>query len=753
MNDHKPNILLIGSDNFRTVVTEGTLVDKSEYFIPRIIDNEAQSILITYPRRWGKTLNMDMLKDFLSIDVDEYGNKKSVNANIMLFCGGVASLGLKGNRAIDPLAICQINHGEYMKYQGQYPVIFISFKDSVGDSYEQILDKLKTTITKLYRHFEYLQHSEKLSFYMKAELDNYLKGNISESELRSSLYFLSELLYKHHKEKVYVLVDEYDKPVNYLLENGVGKKDSGVITQVSKLITYIFSESSKTNPYVEKTIIMGIFDTLKKEGGSGFNNVKVYGINDAEFSKSFGFSDEEVKKLIDRLEFKNNSEIVQQNIKDWYNGYSLPLYSGNSIQVYTPWAVINYLSDASKGKLEPINYWSRSGASVILNDLLKILINSGLTNKFHLLAKGNEQVLAFDESTSLLQYDVSAYRKPEALISYLLLNSGYLTVRKENGEYFFKVPNFEVKKEFATVIERELLQLDVSFDTDYIKTLSELGLEKVKFEKFLLKSLSGLQNSVIKQAVESIIARDTKFLHKLVESHSDLKCYDKHLNFNLLQIGALSGDLVVFSLLLKLCDNDLMSSEDKISKLKLADFAYLSGNSNIVAALTEKNVDTITTFSVPTVTESMVCYPVGLLYIGYNLAFASMLTASIKLFSKQNTPKDISIWKALAVGIGTDVALNVIKETLKHLGGSKFELCKGYDYYQKIETSSPKDFKSLKQFEKYALEHASTYVSLGQECKDGYLKVAELTLPIFDYDNEQVIVFGLCHNQNNDAEL
>lgn len=199
--------------------------------------------------------------------------------------------------------------------------------------------------------------------------------------------------------------------------------------------------------------------------------------------------------------------------------------------------------------------------------------------------------------------------------------------------------------------------------------------------------------------------------------------------------------------------NKLYLKSDKLNGLKLADFAFLSEEKAIIGLLEDRLIETKNTIEIPNVMESLICAPIGVMYVGYNLIGASVLTASIKVFSKLFTPREITIREQLAIASATDVGLNIAKESIKYVGGSKFHLCDRYEVYNKIDSAtSTNSFLSLRQFEKYILEHPKSYVSLSNECVDSYHSVAKIEIPVSVYNEEAVIMFGLCES-NESGEL
>ncbi len=496
-------------DTFERVVTSDIFVDKS-LFIKEIIDSSADHILITRPRRWGKTLNMDMLKTFFQPDVSDgshYDLHDKCNKNKVLFEGGEIELDFLEKKKLKKLKIAE--EGEhYLKRQGQYPVIFISFKDIKESTYDNVVTKLKSEISKTFIEHEYLYKNmllkdiaeyneltqepgqkittkgKKVSFLEKAvkmkqiqireEAKKFKRfkdekdskdTQLTEQELKESLSFLSELLQEHFERKVYILVDEYEAPVTSLLEEQlkVKGKPSNIklVDKVSKLITSVLSHCGKNNPVLEKIILTGVTDTLKKDGASGFNNIKVFDVTNEKFSNSFGFSEEEIKEqllknTLEQMPSKESLQKIMDKIAEKYNGYQVYQQFGEIKLLYNPWAVMSFVSELKDGSTKitfPRNDWQSSGVSSILQNLPTIRLKEELLNKLQKLVQNYEDGIQLDYDSNieiandlknvLAEDNINA----EQLVSYLLISSGYITNAGKAG--YYKIPNKEVYNYFA----------------------------------------------------------------------------------------------------------------------------------------------------------------------------------------------------------------------------------------------------------------------------------------------------------------
>jgi len=499
--------LAVGND-FKIFREQNSLYIDKSLFIQEIIDNKCgvNSLLITRPRRWGKSLNLSMLKYFFGIEVDENGTKLDQNPNKYLF----NDLKISQAKIIikDAFKNTEKEVSIMDNYQGKYPVILLCLKDIEGDNLLKVKHYIGKQILDVYEEHIYLlkspslEESYKKNFKERLEIlnrfnkiiinDSFLK----ECDLKDSLKFLTKILYKHHKEKSYILIDEYDFTVNKLLSKYVkiilekSEKNEEIIETIKDtiyLINSIISLCSKShgNFTPEKVILIGINDILVKEGSSGVNNIKTISLHDDSFCEYFGVYEEEIKEqYLDKMFTTNNPFLKTQfmnTIKEWYNGY----YNGsNDKKIYNVWSVVNYLSDfyikyekerkalpkmgkksrlSLKGKHQPKNYWLKTGDNDIIEKFINFNIDESLWEKLKNLSLGNSDDLIFDENFNLYIYlknkDTYFIEQP---VTYLLYSFGYITQTDKKGEY--KIPNNEVKEYFKKYVSKAWVSkiLDVS---------------------------------------------------------------------------------------------------------------------------------------------------------------------------------------------------------------------------------------------------------------------------------------------------
>lgn len=398
-----PKKLPVGVDSFGYLVDPDNnylFADKT-LFIKDIIEDSSQIILIARPRRWGKTLNMSMLNYFLA---EEVAQRKTAGM-------------------FDPYAIAKADDGHYIKqHQGKYPVIFLSFKDVKADDFQGALNKIKGLVQKLCREHEYLADSDKLSPSNKALFDKYLQDDPSQQELEDAAELLSQLLYKHYGQQVYILIDEYDTPLNAAYNK--------YYTQMAGFMKNMFSAALKGNFALKKGVLTGILRISKDSMLSGLNNLEVFTLLNEKYNQYFGFTDQELDALFAEQGLTKDEE----KVKKWYNGYRI-----GGLTLYNPWSIINSLKN--NGELWP--YWVNTA-----NDtLLKEIIQGGdaeIKNKFLQLLEG--KTIGAIVSDTIRYEDLQT---DEVSIWSLLLYTGHLTpleVQLVDLDYYCRlaIPNQEI---------------------------------------------------------------------------------------------------------------------------------------------------------------------------------------------------------------------------------------------------------------------------------------------------------------------
>ena len=470
--------------DFADVVTGSSIfVDKS-LFVKEIIEDSSKVILITMPRRWGKSLNLDTLKRFLSVEEEQ----KELNKK--LFAGGEIQV-QQGfttiTKQIQPSKLVTENP-DALNIQGQFPVIFIDFKDCKGGNFEKVKFNLNKKITDTIENFGYLALSEKTFSGLITIGQKYseLLSNTKSGIFKDTIKDLSSLLYSYHDKKVWILIDEYDAAANqaYLEFNDEEAK------QVSELFRGIFESALKGNEHLEKGVMTGVQYIVKSGMLSGLNNLSKYNVTSTKYSKYYGINQEEMDLL---LEHFGIDESKAARIKDWYNGYQSNIGTAeepNFIDKYNIWSVVNYLNKQPEGFK---SYWeNHSLGNVINKEILKnpIIKNivEGLINNNHLVLTNLTSDFNIDDFNALKsilnKHDQINIKQDgiDLLFSYLFI-TGYLTNALTTNKY--SLPNKEIKIEFETKLKdyyNQIFNISPAKFNKLTETLTEVFSEKTTDE-------------------------------------------------------------------------------------------------------------------------------------------------------------------------------------------------------------------------------------------------------------------------------
>ena len=427
----------IGIDDFKKIRENNYYYIDKTNFIEEIGKNVGKTLLFTRPRRFGKTLNMSMLKYFFDI--------KNKEENKKLFQD------------------LYIEKSDFFQEQGAYPVVYISLKGIKADTWESSFFLIKSLISSIYNEFEYIR--EKLN---ESQLDSFNKVWLKkdDGEYRNALKNLTSFLHEYYKKEVILLIDEYDSPLINAYEHGY--YDEAIV-----FFQVFYGEALKTNPYLRMGIMTGIIRVIKAGIFSDLNNLKVYSILEKEYSDFYGFTQEEVEKALKDF----NIEYELPEVKAWYDGYRF----GNS-DVYNPWSILNFIQSE---ELRP--YWIETSGNFLINNILKNVSTETieiLENLFN--GTSMEENISGNSDLSILMGEDEIWE--------LLLFSGYLTIDEKIGEsyediYTLRLPNREVKEFFRKKF------IDVNFgESTFRKSMEALKKNNIKdFEKYL-------QNILLKSA-------------------------------------------------------------------------------------------------------------------------------------------------------------------------------------------------------------------------------------------------------------
>ena len=432
----------IGESDFRSFREAGYgYVDKT-FLISDILRDSTKVLLFPRPRRFGKTINLSMIGHFL----------RKTNEDLSHLFDGLAVSG-------DPQAMAHFQ---------KYPTLFLSFKDVKENTFDAALDGIRARIGRLFAVHRYLLDDKTMDPLTRGTFQRFLANEATTQDLQDSLLVLSRALYEHHGQRVVILIDEYDTPVQsgYIYE---------FFDDIVLFFRNFFSACLKDNSALFKGVLTGILRVSKENMFSGLNHIKVHSIIDEAYSTAFGFTQDEVAAIIDPAHL--------EEVRSWYNGY---IFGGHVI--YNPWSILNYISE---GLLKP--YWVNTGSSDLI-ETLALKLGLGLSANSEALLRGETIDMEVDSNIVLRDIDKS----PEALWNFLLF-AGYLkTVQLDLivGRYHAKlaIPNQEVKLVYETMFRNWLYRAapDRAYVDDLVKALFEgdaLTIESI-LEEMLLRVLS-----------------------------------------------------------------------------------------------------------------------------------------------------------------------------------------------------------------------------------------------------------------------
>ena len=487
--NHKP--LPIGIDNFETIISDDYyFVDKS-LLIRELIENKAAVNLFTRPRRFGKTLNISMIKYFFEDERDWYDGTKKDNSYLFR--------GLKIMNAGE----------EYISKMGKYPVINLSLKSAKQGSFELALHCLKEEISNEFKRHQYILKDERLADerekFMKIAGEN---GDISF--YITSLRYLSECLAKHFNMKVIILIDEYDVP----LENSFFR---GFYGEMVDFLRSLFESALKTNPYLEFAVMTGCLRISKESIFTGLNNLKMISILNDRYDEYFCFTDNEVEKICADYNMTDKYKVI----KEWYNGYMF----GNE-NVYNPWSVMQYIDDltANINKL-PSSYWANTSSNSIVKSFIERADDETKSEIEDLIAGKSIEKPVHEDIT----YD-EIYKSTDNLYNFLFFTGYFKKVNERIDEstqekYLeLKIPNKEVKYIFRNKVLNwfdekiknkdfsEIYTAIINKDVEiFEEKLADILLETISFNDayenfyhgFLTGILSNMKGYIVKSNRES----------------------------------------------------------------------------------------------------------------------------------------------------------------------------------------------------------------------------------------------------------
>ena len=423
----------VGIEDFERIINEDYYYVDKTMLIEELLINRAPVTLFTRPRRFGKTLNMSMLRYFF--DVKDKEENKKLFENLKIY------------------------DSEYMSEQGKYPVIFVSLKDLKEDTWEECLESIKDIMYKIFNEYSFLR--EKLNIVEKRQFDKIWEITGNERNFKTSLLDLSNYLNKYYGEKVIILIDEYDVPI-------INAFDKGYYNEAINFFQTFYSSALKTNNSLKYGVLTGITRIIKEGIFSGLNNLYVNTILSKDYSEYFGLLENEVIEMLEYFDMKYKIE----EVREWYNGYIF----GES-KVYNPWSIVNYVREK-----EIKAYWANVSGNTLLENMLD-----------HAGESVYDDLKRFTDGESIEKY-ISDGTTIKSLLSnddeiwQLLLYSGYLTKAKNQDKesdsniYNLKIPNKEIRKYFGNMFLNRFFGTEVKTNI-LIKALENGDIKK--FEKTL----------------------------------------------------------------------------------------------------------------------------------------------------------------------------------------------------------------------------------------------------------------------------
>ena len=411
-------VISIGNQSFESIREKDNFYIDKTNFIREWWDNDDTVTLITRPRRFGKTLNMSMLECFFS---NKYKDRGDLFEGLEIW-----------------------NDEKYRKLQGTYPVIFLSFAGIKQVKYNETVIKIKDELIRIYNEYDYIMKSGIYNANEKMQYQSVCVG-MSDTVAQEALKNLSNYLSRYYGKKVIILLDEYDTPMQEAYVNGYWEELVGFTRS-------LFNSTFKTNPYLERAIMTGITRVSKESIFSDLNNLKVITVTSDEYSRCFGFTEDEVFAALEEQGLSSEKE----KVKLWYDGFTF----GESRDIYNPWSIINFL-DEKKYK----TYWADSSSNGLVNELIRTG-SAEIKKTMETLMAGGIVEKNIDEQIVFEQLKTNK----DAVWS-LLLASGYLRVEAFRTEgrlnkkiYSLKLTNYEVEQMFGTMIERWFGGADVPYN-------------------------------------------------------------------------------------------------------------------------------------------------------------------------------------------------------------------------------------------------------------------------------------------------
>ena len=459
MNTRKK--LPIGIENFKELRKENFYYVDKTGMIKELLHNWAEVNSFTRPRRFGKSLNMSMLKNFFSLGSDK-----------KLF---------EGLKITEETALCE-------EYMGKFPVISISLKGINAGTYETACEMAARVMNEEADRYQYLLESDRLTQTDKERFEELLRRDMSEAALFGSLRELSRLLQKHHDQDVIVLIDEYDVPLAKAFEHGYYE-------QMIILLRNMFEQVLKTNDCLKFAVMTGCMRISKESIFTGLNNLRVLSVSDVEFDEYFGFTDREVKDMLEYYDLQQH----YQTLKEWYDGYQF----GN-VEVYCPWDVICHCAKlCADSNAQPQNYWSNTSSNEVVKRFIQNEDIGRTKREIEDLVAG--EVIEKEIHQELTYKDM--YRSIDNIWS-VLFTTGYLTQRgkPDRKRFPLAIPNMEIREIFTDQI-MELFKEDLRKNGEAVNAFcdalknGDASQAETRFGEYLRRTIS-IRDTFVKKKLK-----------------------------------------------------------------------------------------------------------------------------------------------------------------------------------------------------------------------------------------------------------
>ena len=653
----------IGTDNFEKLVTGGGIYVDKTLLIRDLLATDKEVVLITRPRRWGKSLNMNMLKYFFEERMDDRGKRLDQQPYRYLFkrlkIAGETRI-LEDFQTEQKTTVNILDH-----YQGRYPTILITFKDIEESTFSQMQVALETRIVHLFSEYKYLspishwweESGKRDDIFLKRIRQEVIDDqNIG---LKESLRTLSKWLHRHHGRKTLILIDEYDTPLNAAYKHGYPK-------EAIDLLKLPLARALKGNEHLEKGVITGILRVAKVDLFSGMNSFVEDSVLSSTYSAHYGFTEPEISELFQKAGLADH--VV--SVKNWYNGYSI---GGETI--YNPWSIAHYVD---KKTLD--TYWLRSGTTTLIEHAMA---DENIQGDLAILRAGKVVKKTFRKDIPFFEFqDDSSTLWP------LLLYAGYLTatdckLSDTKNEFIcdLKIPNQEIARAYGDFLS---------------DLLTRKKLPKVE------------QSTDINAVFEAIVQMDADQVKKLLVKQEFIP-FSEEWNFNLLQLAILSANRNVFEAVYDHYHDSASLGMTSKEGLSVSDFASLAGVSYPELQGMDRNI------RLPTYLEKFCWFDPQI--VG---ATFGMLKWSYDQLPKPSVRRNqMNPWRHLysKVGLLLDPGLGAaMGAVVQHIVQP---WCKNYQAFHEINISQPRLMNRWSQLAKFVNQNPRHYLQIGSSCRPG----------------------------------